>query len=119
MDNEEAIQRIYEESAERVRDADCAFHRYLYPQIDWSSRIVALNGPKGVGKTTMFLQYLKEHQDVAEHALYVSLDDIWVDAFELYDLVRYHVQNGGTSVFIDEVHYLKDWSRRRTRRRCW
>ena len=111
MDNEEAIQRIYDASEERIRDTDCAFHRYLYPQIDWSSRIVALNGPKGVGKTTMFLQYLKEHQDVAEHALYVSLDDLWVDAFELYDLVRYHVQNGGTSVFIDEVHYLKDWSR--------
>lgn len=111
MDNEEAIQRIYDASVERIRDTDCTFHRYLYPQIDWSSRIVALNGPKGVGKTTMFLQYLKEHQDVAEHALYVSLDDIWVDAFELYDLVGYHVQNGGTSVFIDEVHYLKDWSR--------
>ena len=111
MDNEEAIQRIYEESAERVRDADCAFHRYLYSQIDWSSRVIALNGPKGVGKTTMFLQYLKEHREIAEQALYVSLDDIWVDAFELYDLVKYHVQNGGTSVFIDEVHYLKDWSR--------
>ena len=111
MDHEEAIQRVYDESAERIRVTDCAFHRYLYSQIDWTARVVALNGPKGVGKTTMFLQYLKEHREVAEHALYVSLDDIWVDAFELYDLVKYHVQNGGTSVYIDEVHYLKDWSR--------
>ena len=111
MDNEEAIQRVYDESAERIRMTDCAFHRYLFSQIDWTARVVALNGPKGVGKTTMFLQYLKEHREVAEHALYVSLDDIWVDAFELYDLVKYHVQNGGTSVYIDEVHYLKDWSR--------
>ena len=111
MDNEDAIQRVYDESAERIRSADGAFHRYLYSQVDWSSRVIALNGPKGVGKTTMFLQYLKEHREVAERALYVSLDDIWMDAFELYDLVRYHVQNGGTSVFIDEVHYLKDWSR--------
>lgn len=111
MDNEEAIQRVYDESAERIRTTDCAFHRYLYSQIDWTARVVALNGPKGVGKTTMFLQYLKEHREVAEHALYVSLDDIWMDAFELYDLVKYHVQNGGTSVYIDEVHYLRDWSR--------
>lgn len=111
MDNEEAIQRVYDESVERIRTTDCAFHRYLYSQIDWTARVVALNGPKGVGKTTMFLQYLKEHREVSERALYVSLDDIWVDAFELYDLVKYHVQNGGTSVFIDEVHYLKDWSR--------
>ena len=111
MDSEEAFQRVYDESDERIRTTDCAFHRYLYSQIDWTARVVALNGPKGVGKTTMFLQYLKEHREVAEHALYVSLDDIWMDAFELYDLVKYHVQNGGTSVFIDEVHYLKDWSR--------
>ena len=111
MDNEDAIQRVYDESAERIRSADSAFHRYLYSQVDWSSRVIALSGPKGVGKTTMFLQYLKEHREVAERALYVSLDDIWMDAFELYDLVKYHVQNGGTSVFIDEVHYLKDWSR--------
>ena len=111
MDNEDVIQRVYDESAERIRSADGAFHRYLYSQVDWSSRVIALNGPKGVGKTTMFLQYLKEHREVAERALYVSLDDIWMDAFELYDLVRYHVQNGGMSVFIDEVHYLKDWSR--------
>ena len=111
MDNEEAFQRVYDESDERIRTTDCEFHRYLYSQIDWTARVVALNGPKGVGKTTMFLQYLKEHREVAEHALYVSLDDIWMDAFELYDLVKYHVQNGGTSVFIDEVHYLKDWSR--------
>ena len=111
MDHEEAIQRVYDESEERIRMTDCAFHRYLYSQIDWTARVVALNGPKGVGKTTMFLQYLKEHREVAEHSLYVSLDDIWVDAFELYDLVKYHVQNGGTSVYIDEVHYLKDWSR--------
>lgn len=111
MDHEEAIQRVYDESEERIRMTNCAFHRYLYSQIDWTARVVALNGPKGVGKTTMFLQYLKEHREVAEHSLYVSLDDIWVDAFELYDLVKYHVQNGGTSVYIDEVHYLKDWSR--------
>ena len=111
MDKEDVIQRIYDESAERIRSADCVFHRYLYSQVDWSSRVVALNGPKGVGKTTMFLQYLREHREVAEQALYVSLDDIWMDAFELYDLIKYHVQNGGKSVFIDEVHYLKDWSR--------
>ena len=111
MDNEDVIQRVYDESAERIRSADSAFHRYLYSQVDWSSRVIALNGPKGVGKTTMFLQYLREHREVSERALYVSLDDIWMDAFELYDLVKYHVQNGGMSVFIDEVHYLKDWSR--------
>lgn len=73
--------------------------------------MIALSGPKGVGKTTMFLQYLKEHPKVAAGTLYVSLDDIWIDVHALYDLVKYHVQHGGTSVFIDEVHYFKEWPR--------
>ena len=42
MDSEEAIQRVYDESEERIRTTDCAFHRYLYSQIDWTVRVVAL-----------------------------------------------------------------------------
>lgn len=111
MKADDIIRHVYDESAERIRETDCSFHRYLYDEIDWSSRVIALSGPKGVGKTTMFLQYLKEHPKIAEKALYISLDDIWMDAFGLYDLVKYHVQHGGESVFIDEVHYLKNWQR--------
>lgn len=104
------VEKIFDESARRIRETDCLFHRYVYSQIDWSGRVVALNGARGVGKTTLFLQYLKEHPDVAEHSLYLSLDSIWMDKFELYDLAEYHVKHGGTSLFLDEIHYLKGWS---------
>lgn len=105
------IEMIYNTSAERIRETDCAFHRFLYSQIDWSVRVIALSGPRGVGKTTMLLQYLKENPEEAKGGLYVSMDNLWVDAKEFYELVRYHVQHGGTSVFIDEIHYLTDWQR--------
>ena len=111
MISQDQVRHIYDESSDRIRETDCSYHRYLYDEIDWNARVIALSGPKGVGKTTMFLQYLKEHPKVAETALYVSLDSIWTDAFELYDLVKHHVQHGGTSVYIDEVHYLKNWQR--------
>ena len=111
MISEETIRHAFEASDEKIRETDCSFHRFLYEQIDWRVRTIALSGPKGVGKTTMLLQYLKEHPKIAEGALYVSLDDIWIDALGVYDLVKYHVAHGGTSVFIDEVHYLKDWPR--------
>ena len=108
---EETIRHIFDESSAKIRETECDFHRYLYSQVDWQARTIALSGPKGVGKTTMFLQYLKEHPKVAAGTLYVSLDDIWIDVHALYDLVKYHVQHGGTSVFIDEVHYFKEWPR--------
>ena len=103
------IRMIYDMSAERIRETDTAFHRYLYPQVDWDSRVVALDGPRGVGKTTMFLQHLKESADGSDLALYISVDNVWLNAQELYELVQHHVRHGGTSIYIDEIHYLKDW----------
>ena len=105
------IQLAYETSSNRIRETETAFHRYLYSEIDWSVRVLALNGQRGVGKTTMFLQFLKEHPVDAETSLYVSLDTAWFDAREVYELVKYHVQHGGTRLFLDEVHYLKDWQK--------
>ena len=97
------LEMMYNTSAERIRETDCAFHRFLYSQVDWSVRVLALSGPRGVGKTTMLLQYLKENPEETKGGLYVSMDNLWVDAKEFYEIVRYHVQHGGTRVFIDEI----------------
>ena len=110
MDRDD-IGNIYDTSAERIRETDCSFHRFLCGEIDWSVRVLALSGPRGVGKTTMFLQHLKENPGEAEKALYVSMDSIWLDARDVYDLVRHHVQHGGESVYLDEIHYLADWQK--------
>ena len=107
--NEENIQVIHDMSAERIRETDTSFHRYLFSEIDWESRIVALDGPRGVGKTTMFLQHLRENPKESDLALYVSVDNVWLNAKELYELVQHHVRHGGNSVYIDEIHYLADW----------
>ena len=106
---EENIQMIYDMSAERIRETDTSFHRYLFNKVDWDSRVVALDGPRGVGKTTMFLQHLHENPTESDSALYVSVDNVWLSAQELYELAQYHVRHGGQSIYIDEIHYLADW----------
>ena len=108
---DEDIQLAYDVSMARIREVETRFHRYLYSDIDWNVRILALNGPRGVGKTTMFLQYLKEHPAEAEKALYISLDTAWLEAREIFELAKYHVEHGGMRLLLDEVHYLKDWQR--------
>ena len=47
---------------ERIEHTSTTFHRYLYNRLDWGRQMLGLVGPRGVGKTTMFLQYIKEHQ---------------------------------------------------------
>ena len=106
---EENVQMIYDMSADRIRETGTSFHRYLYDKIDWDSRVVALDGPRGVGKTTMFLQHLRETPQGADSSLYVSIDNVWLNAQELYELVQHHVRHGGKSIYIDEIHYLLDW----------
>ena len=106
---EDAIRMIFDMSDERIRETETVFHRYLYSEVDWNARLIALDGPRGVGKTTMFLQHLKENPIEAESSLYVSIDNIWLNAQEIYELVQHHVRHGGKSIYLDEIHYLKDW----------
>ena len=60
--------------------------------------------PKGVSKSTMLLQYIKENLK-DENVLYVSLDDMWFAANSIMDLVEYHYVNGGTHLFIESPTY--------------
>jgi predicted AAA+ superfamily ATPase len=67
-------------------------------------------GPRGVGKTTMILQYIKEQLDF-NSTLYVSADDLYFTSNSLYELSQEFHVNGGKYLFIDEIHKYPEWSR--------
>ena len=104
------FQEIYQLSNQKIARTRLTFKRYLYPQVDWSDPLICLKGARGVGKTTLLLQKIKESED-RRSTLYVSLDSIWLDLKEVYQLVRHHSEHGGTRVVLDEVHYLEGWQR--------
>lgn len=85
-----------------------SFKRYMFGKFPWNSRMAGLVGPRGVGKTTMMLQYIKE-QNVPD-ILYVSADDIYFSNHRLTDVADEFFKNGGKRLFIDEIHKYKDWS---------
>ena len=86
------------------------FKRYLYERVSWDSRMIGVMGPRGVGKTTLILQYIKENLD-SKRALYVSADDMYFSENRLFDLADYFYKNGGEHLFIDEIHKYREWSR--------
>lgn len=93
-----------------LRETTTTFHRYLYSQIDWDNRMLGIRGPRGVGKTTLMLQHIKETLP-ADDALYVNADDIYFSDHRLIDLAESLVQRGVHHLYIDEIHKYRDWSR--------
>jgi len=102
------IEKVYRISGDLVAETDSTFKRFLYSEIDWDSRLICLKGPRGVGKTTLLLQHIKDELPEGQ-VLYVSLDSIWVDVREVYQLAEQHLAHGGTHLFLDEVHKVGDW----------
>ncbi len=48
---------------EQLRMTPKEFTRYKYHEIDWASRLVGIVGPRGVGKSTMVLQWITPIRD--------------------------------------------------------
>ncbi len=86
------------------------FKRYLYSEVAWESRMIGIIGARGVGKTTMILQHIKENLD-SKKALYVSADDMYFSESKLFDLADDFYKNAGEYLFIDEIHKYTEWSR--------
>ena len=88
-----------------------AFFRYLYKMIDWNDTMIGIKGPKGCGKSTLLLQHIKETFKGKEldKVLYISLDNLWFSSHNVIDVIDYHYTHGGTHLFIDEIHYYKQW----------
>ena len=49
---DDSTRMVFDMSDARIRETETAFHRYLFSQIDWDARLLALDGPRGVGKTS-------------------------------------------------------------------
>lgn len=93
-----------------LRETSCSFHRYLYNEINWNARMIGIVGPRGVGKTTLVLQHIKE-QLSRQDSIYVTAEDLYFSTHHLVDFADAFARTGGRYLFIDEIHKYKDWSR--------
>lgn len=104
------MERLYEFFYRKLKNTPVEFFRYKYNQIKWESRAFGLVGPRGVGKSTMLLQYIKQNLDTKD-TLYVSADNLYFAEHKLVDLADRFVKMGGKHLFIDEIHKYEGWSR--------
>ena len=109
MLQESQFRQLQSESMRHVREVDLTHKRYLYSQINWDARLIGIRGARGTGKTTMLLQYIKEHYADLSKVLYVTLDSFSFQLITLYDVAEYAYTHGIDALFVDEVHYMLQW----------
>lgn len=104
------MEKVYLEYKETLSALKPSFRRSFIDEIDWNEPLLFIVGSRGVGKTTLILQHIKENFGKSTKALYISMDDISLSSYRLYDLAKNHAQLGGTYLFIDEIHKYENWS---------
>ena len=85
-------------------------------QIHWNAQIISIIGAKGVGKSTLIKQHLKQTSQPGDRSvLYCSADTVDFSTRTLVGLAEEFVIHGGELLVIDEIHKYKpgtsDWSR--------
>lgn len=105
------MEKLFQYSMSRINTVNLDFKRYLWNRINWNSRLIAITGARGVGKTTMLLQYIKENlSDRPGEVIYVSLDDLFFSGTTIVDFADAFVKRGGKYLFLDEIHKYRNWS---------
>ena len=108
--NHTIMEQLYEFFNRKLKHTPTEFFRYQYNQIKWNGRAFGIVGPRGVGKSTMLLQYIKFNLNPAD-TLYVSADHLYFAEHKLVELADRFVKMGGKHLFIDEIHKYEGWSR--------
>ena len=105
------MEKILQYSNSRIAGVQTQFKRYLWMKVNWDNRLNIITGARGVGKTTMLLQYIKENlAKKPDEVIFVNLDDLFFSRNTLVDFADEFVKRGGKHLFIDEIHKYGNWS---------
>lgn len=103
------MEQLFEYFKRKLQETPTDLVRYKYEEINWHGHALGLVGPRGVGKSTMLLQYIKMQLDEKD-TLYVSADHLYFTLHSLVDLADRFYKMGGKHLFIDEIHKYEGWS---------
>lgn len=103
----EVLHKIHEQLLKATK---VGFLRYLHAQINWKNRLISIVGARGVGKTTLMLQYIKLNKQ-KDQMLYASVEHLYFSNATLLDFADEFCNSGGKVLLLDEIHQYKNWAR--------
>ena len=101
---------LIENMRSQLAQVSMKFVRYKYHEIDWNLRMVGLVGPRGIGKSTLIMQRILQEKG-SQTALYLSADSSYFTQHTLTETASEFVKEGGTHLYLDEIHKYPEWSR--------
>lgn len=104
------MEQLFVKHRQLLAKLDASFKRSIYDQLPWDQQMIGITGSRGVGKTTLILQYIRDHYPLTKKALYISFDGIAMPYENLRSLAEAFARQGGEHLFIDEIHKYPNWS---------
>jgi hypothetical protein len=92
-----------------------SYERSLYSSLDMSQRLIGLVGPRGVGKTTFLLEFLRrqleQNKQDPDQVLYIAADHLYFADHNLLDVVdQFEARYEGQVLCVDEIHRYSNWN---------
>jgi len=86
------------------------YERDLLHKINSKNRIIGIVGAKGVGKTTLLLQYMKQQNFSSDEMLYISVDHPLMSSTTILEIAKEFAAYGGKLLILDEIHNQEDFA---------
>lgn len=107
---------LFRKSDRLLANTSMKIIREKMDEIHWNAQLISIIGAKGVGKSTLIKQYLKQNFELGDRrVLYCSADTVDFSIRTLSGLAEEFVIHGGELLVIDEIHKYhsgtSDWSR--------
>ncbi len=103
------LEALHKISERIINSINLSFKRYLYREIDFNSRLIIIKGSRGVGKTTLILQAIKEVSE-PKKSIWLSLDHILFTTVRVVSVIDSLYEKGYRLFAFDEVHKYPEWS---------
>lgn len=109
------VEKLFELSHFYLRHYNKEYRRFFLHKYPLKNRFYIITGPRGVGKTTLLIQYILDQVNGNSHtreAIYIPVDHTLVAKYSLYEIAETFVKEEGVKLIcFDEIHKYSDWSR--------
>jgi hypothetical protein len=103
---------LFDKQEIMLRTTSMNFVRSFMQCVNWSAPMICIRGARGVGKSTLLRQYIKQNFNPgSQEALYCSLDWVYFSGHSILEVAEKFYKIGGKLLVLDEVHKYENWSR--------